>query len=267
MVVDYIERDFFEFDFFQSFDKLPCLEKCFASDKNINLDILNSLIDLNDNLSFAFFNLFLTSEEKQNLANFSSNKFQNNQITKISSVTNKNVNFNEFLVLESLKELGDIGFVDSNYDAVSKLIVRIVSAISGNIDGNLDLYIRTTPPINKDCNFWHIDKDFINDSGNEKVSRRFVIPLVGNGTFYQKINSITRNQFFNYSSSLPGYWGHDYGECTGEDVISKIFSNRSFQITKSGYGSVHYLGLNGAMHAEPSISNSRLVLIINEIKR
>lgn len=205
-MVDCIEQDFFTLGSFLSYDyHLPSLEKCSGSDKNINLDILNSLTDLNDNLSFAFFDLFLTRDEKLQLSNFSSDKFQNKQIAKTSVVTNENANFDEFLILKTLKELGEIGFVDSNYYALSKLIVRIVSAISGNIDGNLDLYIRTTPPINKNCTFWHIDKDFIGGSDNEQVLKRFVIPLVGNGTFYQEINSTTRNQFFNYSSSLPGY--------------------------------------------------------------
>ncbi len=267
---DYIQKDNLSLyleNLPQYYSEPSSFLQCSFSDKNINIEIEKSLNILKASNSFAFFDLFLNADEKFQLNSFTSDKFQEKKISSIFKFVNgMSSYFYEQQITKSLEELGYIGLESANYHVISKLIMKIANAIYGNVNGELDLLIRTAPPVNYDCIFWHIDKDLLDFANKEQIVKRFVIPLSGVGTFYQEISSAQRSSFFNYSSNFPAFWGHGYGECTGTDEISKLLLSNSFEVTRGGYGSVHYLGEFGAIHSEPSVSQARFVLIFNEIK-
>ena len=58
------------------------------------------------------------------------------------------------------------------------------------------------------------------------------------------------------------YYGHGIEGCESNDKINQLFKNRELIKTEEHYGSVHIAGSNGAMHAAPGESDSRLILLL-----
>lgn len=116
----------------------------------------------------------------------------------------------------------------------------------------------------QDCIFWHLDKSYAEIEGinSSKPEKRFIVALKGSGTVFQDINEETRGNFLKVAEEAPYYYGHGLEGCSGDDEILKLFSAGKIIEGKEGYGSVHFAGKQGTIHAAPKMSSSRLILLI-----
>ncbi len=128
------------------------------------------------------------------------------------------------------------------------------------------------------CVYWHIDKSHgeilqNNDNvfnypiGGEMIQKTFIISLAGSRTIYTEITTDQRGHFFDFANTTMFYYGHNIKlNCYESDQITQLFDKQSFSVAESSYGSVHFKGRNGSMHAAPTLFyNSRLVLLITPI--
>ena len=155
----------------------------------------------------------------------------------------------------------------SETDKVAKLITRLVGIVVGEMGVEkyeLNIRSRESYQSEEDCMYWHLDKSHEeilgnSDNGEEK---RFILVLKGEGTAYQKINEEQRETFMKVAEEAPYYYGHGLEGCKTYDEINQLFKDGELMRTKKQYGSVHIAGSNGAMHAAPKGSESRLILLI-----
>ena len=159
------------------------------------------------------------------------------------------------------------GVTISETDKVAKLVTRLVGIVVGEMGvENYELSIRSRESYEskEDCLYWHLDKSEGEVSGNSDngEEKRFIMVLKGNGTVYQNINEEMRGEFMKVAEEAPYYYGHGLDGCKAHDEINQLFRNQEKVFTKEQYGSVHIAGSNGAMHAAPKESESRLILLL-----
>lgn len=213
----------------------------------------------------------LSKKEKNDLSEFRVNNFVQIECGNSSFINDNLVNFNisltdyianKFDEVEQIKDANKPSIITR----VAKTIARIYENISLVTQEEDELIIRTTENIDYDCTSWHVDKDYYDQISNEyEIKKRFIIPLKGKGTNYLNISSETRTNFFNIAKEMLAYWGHGFDGCSQADNINNLLKNENIITTKHGFGSVHHLGKEAVMHSEPTISEPRLVLIVNNI--
>jgi len=235
--------------------------KCALEDELRNKEIAKALSEIESGEQFAFYNLGFSKREQELLTNIGIDEF--NDIT-INTSINKLKELKREVSLELTKMQG---VYILELDGLSNLITKLVSVVIGELEvEEYELRIRSRESYQseEDCMYWHLDKskeEILGNSDNGK-EKRFIIVLKGEGTAYQKINEEQRKTFMKVAEEAPYYYGHGLDGCKTNDKINQLFRNQEKVLIKEQYGSVHIAGSNGAMHAAPKESESRLILLL-----
>ena len=235
--------------------------QCFSDDEVRNKEISRALSQVEVGEQFAFYNLDFSQREHELITNVWIEEF--NDITINTSINKlKELKQKVSLALTKMQGVDVVGL-----DGLSNLITRLVSVVIGELEvEEYELRIRSRESYQseEDCMYWHLDKseeEILGNSDNGK-EKRFIIVLKGEGTEYQKINEEQRKTFMKVAEEAPYYYGHGLEGCKANDKINQLFRNQEKVFTKEQYGSVHIAGSNGAMHAAPKESESRLILLL-----
>ena len=235
--------------------------QCFSDDEVRNKEISRALSQVEVGEQFAFYNLDFSQREHELITNVWIEEF--NDITINTSINKlKELKQKVSLALTKMQGVDVVGL-----DGLSNLITRLVSVVIGELEvEEYELRIRSRESYQseEDCMYWHLDKseeEILGNSDNGK-EKRFIIVLKGEGTEYQKINEEQRKTFMKVAEEAPYYYGHGLEGCKANDKINQLFRNQEKVFTKEQYGSVHIAGSNGALHAAPKDSESRLILLL-----
>jgi hypothetical protein len=238
--------------------------QCFSDDEVRNKEISRALSQVEVGEQFAFYNLDFSQREHELITNVWIEEF--NDITINTSINKlKELKQKVSLALTKMQGVDVVGL-----DGLSNLITRLVSVVIGELEvEEYELRIRSRESYQseEDCMYWHLDKseeEILGNSDNGK-EKRFIIVLKGEGTEYQKINEEQRKTFMKVAEEAPYYYGHGLEGCKANDKINQLFRNQEKVFTKEQYGSVHIAGSNGALHAAPKDSESRLILLTPKI--
>lgn len=235
--------------------------QCVSEDEVRNKEITKALNKIEIGEQFAFYDIGLSKKEKQILTDIEITEY--NEI-KINSSADKLKQLSQE-VSYALMRMDGVSILE--LEGLSELVTRVVSIIVGELKvEEFELKIRTRESYQseEDCMYWHLDKSEREilgncDNGEEK---RFIMILKGEGTAYQKISEKQRETFMKVAEEAPYYYGHGLDGCKTHDEINHLFRNQEKVFTKEQYGSVHIAGSNGAMHAAPKESESRLILLL-----
>jgi hypothetical protein len=237
------------------------LNQCSLDDEVRNKEISKALSQVEAGEQFAFYNLDFSQREQELLTNIEIEEF--NDVT-INTNANKLKELKHEVSLALIKMKG-VGILE--LDGLSNLITRLVNAVIGELEAEeYELRIRSREGYQseEDCMYWHLDKsedEILGNSDNGK-EKRFIMVLRGEGTAYQEISDEQRMVFMKIAEEAPYYYGHGLDGCKANDKINQIFKNQEAVATLERYGSVHIAGSNGAMHAAPKDSKSRLILLL-----
>ena len=235
--------------------------QCTPTDEVSNKEITRGLGKIESGEQFAFYNLDLSKQELKILQDLKITDY--NEISIISSVDKAG------LLKQEINQAfeGMNGIITFSLEKLSDLVIRVVSIIVGELgvkDFELKIRIREGYKNEDDCLYWHLDKskNEILGQKEENKEKRFLITLKGEGTRYKKIDDVARVSFMKEAEEAPYYYGHGIEGCKSNDKINQLFKKGELIKTEEHYGSVHIAGSNGAMHAAPEESESRLILLI-----
>lgn len=235
--------------------------QCTPTDEVRNKEITRALGEIESGAQFAFYNLDLSKQEQKILKDLKITDY--NEISIISSVDKAG------LLKQEINQAfeGMNGIITFSLEKLSDLVIRVVSIIVGELgvkDFELKIRIREDYKNEDDCLYWHLDKseNEILGQKEENKEKRFLITLKGDGTIYQKIDDVARASFMKEAEKALYYYGHGIEGCKSNDKINQLFKNGELIKTEEHYGSVHIAGSNGAMHAAPGESDSRLILLL-----
>ena len=237
--------------------------QCFLDDEVRNIEITKAINQIESGEQFAFYNLGFSKREQELLANIEIEEF--NDIS-INISINKLKELKQEVSLEFTKMQG-VNILE--LDGLSDLITKLVSVVIGELEAEeyeLKIRSRESYQSEEDCMYWHLDKsedEILGNSDNGK-EKRFIMVLKGDGTAYQKINEEQRETFIKVAEEAPYYYGHGLDGCKTNDEINQLFRNQEKVLTKEQYGSLHIAGSNGAIHAAPKESESRLILLLTQ---
>ncbi|WP_236869646.1 hypothetical protein [Candidatus Bandiella numerosa] len=241
--------------------------QCALTEEVRNKEITRASMELDVGKQFAFYDLGFSKKEKEIISHITINRFSN-----------------ELVFLSDLgdNELGDI--INSNLNLSGSIAYRLAELVKNivysviNVEGvgDAEIVLRTRATYTDTvCDYWHIDKDrnlvleeIAQENKKQKyLERVYLIPIIGEGTEYKEVEVAKREKFHQIAVETPFYYGHgSSNDCKEEDPITKLFSGDK-EMVKKGYGSVHKVGKEGAIHKAPSQSNSgRMILIITPIK-
>ena len=239
------------------------LNQCSLDDEVRNKEISKALSQVEAGEQFAFYNLDFSQREQELLTNIEIEEF--NDVT-INTNANKLKELKQEVSLELTKMQG-VNILE--LDGLSDLITKLVSVVIGELEAEeyeLKIRSRESYQSEEDCMYWHLDKsedEILGNSDNGK-EKRFIMVLKGDGTAYQKINEEQRETFIKVAEEAPYYYGHGLDGCKTNDEINQLFRNQEKVLTKEQYGSLHIAGSNGAIHAAPKESESRLILLLTQ---
>ena len=239
------------------------LNQCSLDDEVRNKEISKALSQVEAGEQFAFYNLDFSQREQELLTNIEIEEF--NDVT-INTNANKLKELKQEVSLELTKMQG-VNILE--LDGLSDLITKLVSVVIGELEAEeyeLKIRSRESYQSEEDCMYWHLDKsedEILGNSDNGK-EKRFIMVLKGDGTAYQKINEEQRETFIKVAEEAPYYYGHGLDGCKTNDKINQLFRNQEKVLTKEQYGSLHIAGSNGAIHAAPKESESRLILLLTQ---
>lgn len=267
MGIDFLESQLgFEISY-DLFQEHVGIGSCLAEEEERNKEVALSIQAIESGEEFAFYNLSLSLKDREVLDSI--------KITKWDNVILKSEFFNTSLDEELESALGFMdGILATSYQInyLSHLFVRLASVILGQVGSkDFEMHIRTQDAYNDThpCVYWHLDKSRVEVLGEESAvkEKRFIIPLKGNSTSYQKITTYTRNKFLELAEAYIYYYGHGSGGCVDGNPISSLLNSSRIYRPEIGSGSVHVASRNGAMHAEPNESADRLLLLITPIEQ
>lgn len=251
---------------------------CFLDEEARINEIYESVAELNNGAQFSFYNLKLSEQELYALSSLNINDDAN-----IVAYTSE-VGIEDYFYAVAQKNLYQNSKDIAN--TLAKLIARLVSnIISITKHDNAEIVLRTekanTHNINPDfskCTYWHIDKSHgeiiqNNDNifnfpiSNELQQKVFIISLSGERTIYTKIDSQQREEFLHLANETMFFYGHsEQINCTEQDHINQLFYQQKTFVASNGFGSVHFAGKHGSIHAAPTFfSNPRITLLITPI--
>ena len=239
------------------------LNQCSLDDEVRNKEISKALSQVEAGEQFAFYNLDFSQREQELLTNIEIEEF--NDVT-INTNANKLKELKQEVSLELTKMQG-VNILE--LDGLSDLITKLVSVVIGELEAEeyeLKIRSRESYQSEEDCMYWHLDKsedEILGNSDNGK-EKRFIMVLKGDGTAYQEINEEQRATFIKVAEEAPYYYGHGLDGCKTNDKINQLFRNQEKVLIKEQYGSVHIAGSNGAIHAAPKESESRLILLLTQ---
>ena len=243
------------------------VDNCLIEEEALNKDIASSIQAIEAGEEFAFYNLGLSSKDKEILDSI--------EVVEWVNVVLNSEHFNTSLEKEIWKALGsmkEILATSYQINYLSHLFTRLTSVILGQVgSNNFEMHIRTKDTYNdtQNCTYWHLDKSHAEVLWEESIvkEKRFIIPLKGSLTRYQKITTETRSKFLSLACEYIYYYGHGPEGCVAGDEISSLLNSSKIYKPETGFGSVHVASRNGAMHAEPNESSDRLLLVITPIEQ
>lgn len=241
-------------------EDLVSSHQCLCDENARNEEIVTALDTIESGKEFAFYNLNLYTSDMDLLARIDVNSWNN-------IVLNSKVAISYQGIKSMLLELEGVSIGSDQIEPLSHLIERLTSTILGQSSfDEFELTIRTRGEYKneKDCIYWHLDKNHKEVYGKDGygMEKRFIMPLIGVGTSYKKINDSSREKFITIAEEFSFYYGHSLSGCIKGDEISTLLTSSEVYKTEIGFGSVHVASTTGAMHAEPNDIGGRLLLII-----
>jgi hypothetical protein len=238
---------------------------CLPGEIEQNISVERALHEIEAGEEFAFYNLSLSLKDRELLDSIEIIKWDNIVLNSKSFNTSLEEEINT--VVASMTGISIIG---DGVDQTSNLFARLAKVVLGQVGATeFEMHIRTKKAgfYEYSCVYWHLDKSQAEVIGEENVAteRRFIIPLIGTGTFYQKITSAIRSEFLEIAEEYTRYYGHGLEDCVPGNKISFLLDASRIYKPEIGFGSVHVAARNGALHAEPNDNKDRLLLIITPL--
>jgi hypothetical protein len=240
--------------------------------------ILSAGNKLDNGEEFAFYDLWLSNEEKILLNNVTIKEVG----YKVNYLSNNKKLYEYFI-----NELKDV-LIEEDYKIkaplLSKLMVRIVSNIlAANSANDAEVMLRGEKLSSNDycssnnkCAYWHIDKSHgeIRQGleevpfpiGNAVEQKLYVISLLGATTIFYNATMEEKAEFKRLANATTFAYGHENQFNCDEDEINKLLTPSLAVRANKWQGSVHITGINGAIHSVPVDScEDRLLLLITPI--
>lgn len=237
--------------------------KCYPEDFDVAQEItrVSEGQELETN-QFAFFDLKLSDHDKYHLEQVKPYLRDSGLVVDMFTYAD-DIHYRTMDVLGSLSSKIS---VDSKYH-VANLIAKFVSLIVASSEHmEAEVIIMTHNENNEAFIDRHIDKshvDMLVSNLNLTATifsseQSFLLPLIGESTIFFSVNSAQKVEFSKLTYETFSTWG-EYNSPYPEE-INALFRGNKIYSPELGFGSIHFSGSNGTVHAKPYIHGERLVI-------